>query len=619
MWSDNETARDFLNFSGVADTVAEIIVQAQGRPISIGVSGAWGVGKSSMIKLIRAALEGRVQGSAGPFVFVEFNAWLYQGYDDARAALLEVIATTLAEESARRETGLDKARELLGRVNWLRAARLTAGSALALALGLPPVGLAGEVYHLGEKVPTGKADEETLATAGKAADKAAAEAGGLVKPKPDSSPPKEIHAIRECFEQTLAEMGVKLVVLIDDLDRCLPPTTISTLEAIRLFLFLENTAFVIAADDTMIKHAVKSHFEGVDDTRVTNYFDKLIQVPIRVPPLGTQEVRAYMMLLFVENSCLPEPEIEAIRAKVCAQLAQTWRGRRVDRAFMQTTHAALPPGLVAQFDAADRLAPLMTTASQIGGNPRLIKRFLNALAIRMAISNAHGVGVDEAVLAKMLLFERCAAPAAYDELAKAVNNDDEGKPRFLAEWEDKALAGAELELTEPWDEPFIAEWLTVPPRLADIDLRGVLYVSREHAPLITPEDRLSSEGADLLAAILEHPDMAAALHERLTRLPRPETTIVMDRVLERARQVQEWGMPPILDACLAVAAADPAQGPRLAAFLRDRPAAQIKPGIVPRIADQPWAKEVMDAWYASNVAGPVKGAITQERKKHGNL
>ncbi len=44
MWPDNETARDFLNFSGVADTVAVIIVRARGRPISIGVSGAWGIG-----------------------------------------------------------------------------------------------------------------------------------------------------------------------------------------------------------------------------------------------------------------------------------------------------------------------------------------------------------------------------------------------------------------------------------------------------------------------------------------------------------------------------------------------------------------------------------------------
>jgi hypothetical protein len=31
MWPDNETDRDFLNFSGVADVVVEIIVQARGR------------------------------------------------------------------------------------------------------------------------------------------------------------------------------------------------------------------------------------------------------------------------------------------------------------------------------------------------------------------------------------------------------------------------------------------------------------------------------------------------------------------------------------------------------------------------------------------------------------
>lgn len=131
MWADNETDRDFLNFSGVADTVAEIIIQAQGRPISIGVSGAWGVGKSSMIRLIRRGLAGRVTEEPSPFVFVEFNAWLYQGYDDARAALLEVIATALADEAAARQTGIEKAQEFLARVNWFRVAKLAAGPALA--------------------------------------------------------------------------------------------------------------------------------------------------------------------------------------------------------------------------------------------------------------------------------------------------------------------------------------------------------------------------------------------------------------------------------------------------------------------------------------------------------
>jgi predicted KAP-like P-loop ATPase len=152
----------------------------------------------------------------------------------------------------------------------------------------------------------------------------------------------------------------------------------------------------------------------------------------------------------------------------------------------------------------------------------------------------------------------------------------------------------------------------------DVDLRGALYVSREHAPLITPEDRLSSEAAELLTALLQHPDMAAALKDRLLKVPRAETTVMMDRLLERARQEQEWGVPPILEAGLTLAEADPVQGARLAAFLRERPPAQVQPNIVPKIADQPWAVGVLDAWDRSAVGRPVKTAIKRHRE-NGNL
>jgi predicted KAP-like P-loop ATPase len=528
-----------------------------------------------------------------------------------------VIATALGKEAEERKTGIDKVQELLKRVDWLRTAKL-AGSAVALGFGLPPIGLVSEVFELGTKLLQGKAGHDDIAQLERRTADLGSAVTGLIRAKPDSSPPKEIQAIRHFFEEALADMEIKLVVLIDDLDRCLPPTTISTLEAIRLFLFLKNTAFVIAADDAMIKHAVRQHFDGVDESLVVSYFDKLIQVPIRVPPLGTQEVRAYLMLLFVENSTLGEDVKETVRAKVCEQLGQTWRGRRVDRAFMQTVHATLPAELVAQLDTADRLAPVMTGATQIAGNPRLIKRFLNALSIRLAISRAHGVGVDEAALVKILLFERCGDPAAYAALAKAVAEDEEGKPRLLAEWEEKANAGEALTLQAPWDTDFAREWLTIPPRLADRDLRGILYVSREHAPLITPEDRLSSAGADVLTAILQQPAMATELRDRLVSLSRPEMTIIMDRLLDRARLEQEWGIPPILDACLAVAGADPAQGRRLAGFLRERPPGQIKPSIVPKIGDQPWAAEVFDVWRTGAVGPTVKRAIGQ-RSKDGNI
>lgn len=622
MWPDNETDRDFLNFAGVADTVAEIVVQAKGRPISIGVSGAWGAGKSSMIRLIESSLVCRPKDDETDrdFVFVQFNAWLYQGYDDARAALMDVIASKLEVEAKKREKAGEKVLSLVKRVNWLRVAKLAAGSAISLAMGAPPIGLLGEVWNLGQRAFGGHVDAKLLGEAEKKVGEVAEAGKGLVKPKEEEeSPPKQIQALRDTFESALDELGITLVVLIDDLDRCLPETTISTLEAIRLFLFLRNTAFVVAADNDMIRHAVRRHFQGItDDTLVTSYFDKLIQVPIRVPPLGTQEVRAYMLLLFVENSSLEDETKERIRKAVSQQLRGTWQGKRVDRAFVESLHDKFSPELKSKFEAADRLAPLMTSATGVSGNPRLIKRFLNALSIRMAISRAHGVGVDEAVLAKLLLFERLGNPKAYAELVAAIGTSDGGTPSFLAAWEANAKAGVEHQLDAPWDGPFVGEWLSLPPALAELDLRGALYVSREHAPLISPQDRLSSEAAELLTALLEHPDMASSLKPRLVKVVRSETTIIMDRLLERAHREQQWGVPAILQACLVLTEVDPPQGPRLGAFLTGRPKTQVQPSIVPKIAGRAWASAVLDAWEEGDVSKPVKAAIKKARE-NGNL
>ena len=114
-----------------------MIVQANGQPLSMGVSGGWGVGKSSMLKLISDSLQDRGDDR---YLFVEFNAWLYQGFDDARAALMEVIARQLIAHGGKSCSGLEKARTLLSKVNWLRLAGLAAGSAMSIAAGVPPLG-----------------------------------------------------------------------------------------------------------------------------------------------------------------------------------------------------------------------------------------------------------------------------------------------------------------------------------------------------------------------------------------------------------------------------------------------------------------------------------------------
>ena len=598
MWSDNETNRDFLNFRCVADIAAETIIQAGGQPLSMGVSGGWGVGKSSMLRLISDALNERGDDR---YLFVEFNAWLYQGYDDARAALMEVIARRLIEQGEETtESALDKARDLLSRVNWLRLAGMATGSALSLAAGIPPLWLAGPALAAGKSLVTGEGDQQDINTVHQSEKAVAEEAGKLLTPGPESSPPRQIQDLRKQFEETLREMDVTLVVFIDDLDRCLPATAIATLEAIRLFLFLPQTAFIIAADDRMIRQAVRIHFRGedLDEALVTNYFDKLVQIPLRVPPLGTQEVRAYLMLLFIENSDLDEEECERLRQEVCIRLSEAWKGHRVDLRFVLDRIGDCPETLRVNLELADRLAPLMTTARQITGNPRLIKRFLNTLAIRMSIARVQHVAVDEGALAKMLLFERCANEGAYADLINSINNDEMGRPTILADWEKMARAGEDIEELPPaWNSSFTTDWLALPPTFAEMDLRSVVYVSREHMPIITSTDYLSFEASEILEALLTLEGRESSqLADQLRSLPGREITLIVERLMARARQEQEWGTPPVLWALLTVITADKEQAQPFAQFLERIPRELLQPDIVPVLYGREWASAALQGW-----------------------
>jgi predicted KAP-like P-loop ATPase len=625
MWSDNETSDDFLNFTAVAETAAQMIVEAKGQPLSIGVSGNWGVGKSSMIKLVRRSLE---EKSADKFVFIDFNAWLYQGYDDARAALLDVIASRLVEHANGNEEALDKAKKFLKRVNWVRAAGMFGGLVVTAASGgLVPPGFVGQGVSALSALWSGDRSKETLDrlvhAGGEAKDtvvKVVDKAQGLMLPEEaPPSPPQRIQELRDYFEETLESMGVTLVVFVDDLDRCLPKTAIATLEAIRLFLFLKHTAFIIAADEKMIRQAVRHHFADMqmDEDLVTNYFDKLIQVPILVPPLGTQEVRAYMMLLYIERSSLPDKAREELRKAVCKQLSEAWQGKRVDRRFIMEMIPDCKPELANQLALADRLAPLMAGAKKIAGNPRLIKRFLNTLSIRLSIAKAQNVQVDEAAMAKMLLFERYDLSVAYTKLVQAITEDDEGKPRFLKTWEASAASGGEVEDLPPeWKHPSILEWLTLDPPFADMDLRGVVHVSREHTPIITLTDRLSAEATTALSALLElRTAMNDSVTARVQAVPPHELPRVTDKLIERAKQEQEWGTPSIFFALLTVAKVDPDQANRIAAFLTELPGPQLKPQIIPHIKRETWAETVFSAWdKAEKVGKPVRSAIKLARE-----
>jgi len=89
MWNDKETDLDLLDFQHLTAGLLSIINDESLLPATIGVFGDWGSGKSSLLKMAHNELE-----KDENILCISFNGWLFEGYDDAKAALLETIIVT---------------------------------------------------------------------------------------------------------------------------------------------------------------------------------------------------------------------------------------------------------------------------------------------------------------------------------------------------------------------------------------------------------------------------------------------------------------------------------------------------------------------------------------------
>lgn len=632
MWNDAETTQDFLNFSVIAKTVAELIAESGEKPISIGVSGSWGAGKSSMVKMIGEALklkDGGKEDKEKNYVFLEFNAWLYQGYDDARAALLQAVSDKLLEESKKRS---DPTKDLTGkvkgfikRINWLQVAKMV----VPLSLGLIPGGVAvggiasliGAVTNLaqnnGEETQTAKSEAVSAAF-----DDLAPEMKELLKENASKSTPQQIEKLRAEFAELLKELNITLVILVDDLDRCLPSTAISTLEAMRLLLFVERTAFIIAADEQMIRNSVRAHFADVElsEGLVTSYFDKLIQIPLSVPHLGVTEVKIYLVMLFAELSErrgeIKNGTWEKAKADLLTLLSNAWQGgiskTKIEKVFDSDSIGKMQKYI----DMAEQLAGIMVTAEHINGNPRLIKRFLNNLIIRDKVARLNGMTIDFGCLVKMQLFERCASPAAFEFLVKKSVESQDGKLVFLQEIEAKVASGDDYETEDSnWKTPFITEWLKLEPKLGDMDIRPLLYLSRDRSLSLAAYDELSQEASEIFTALTAvDKDILNDLVTKIKEIGETEAERLLVR-LGRIGSGSQWEKKNLI-ATLHITEAYPNLGSRLVNVLDTIPAKTRKAAFVPLLLDKPWASEMLTRWKNDpNTSQPVKNAIAPKGGK----
>lgn len=621
MWNDVETTQDLLNFKVVADTAAQMIKDGNGQPVSIGVSGSWGVGKSSLVQMIGESLKSLDGGKN--YIFINFNAWLYQGYDDARMALLQKVADKIMEESESRKTCVDKAKEFIKRINWLRTAKFMAPVATGIITGGAVAGPVGSFIGAvsGLLGQSGMPSQEDLSKIKESYNQVAPDLLKLLNEKEEKSVPKEIEALRALFQELLKKLELTLIVLVDDLDRCLPNTAISTLEAMRLLLLVPQTAFIIAADEQMIRNAVRSHFGNIDlsDELVTSYFDKLIQIPLRVPRLGANEVKGYLILLLADlaqrRGQITQEEKDQGHDAIVSAIKKSWAGG-LTKKVLEDAYGDAASKLAIQIDLADQLANIMATSDHIAGNPRLIKRFLNNLIIRETVAKAQEMSVSFEELVKLQLFERCAPAAAFEYLAKQVGDSEDGKPKFLQDLEEKVAKAEELTFShESWKAPFISDWLKLSPPLSEIDLRPLLYLSRDKAISLASFDELSPDGRELLSALCEAKGLLQPLIGNIKQIGAIESDKILTRMKRRARN-QQWESAVIVQA-LHLPKAFPELATSFIAMLDEIPAGKRPAPLIPQLRNETWAKELLARWEQDDSSpAPVKKAInTAGRKK----
>jgi predicted KAP-like P-loop ATPase len=590
MWSDNESTEDLLGFQYLAGAVVSIVKNENLLPATIGVFGDWGGGKSTLIEIVRTQLTSEEERKAGTVV-LSFNGWLFEGYEGAKTALMGTILEELQEHETFKNKASGKAKKLLKslfrRVDWMKstlgvgklvAAHFAGPAAPALLIG-GAADIASVAREAAKKVE--EIDPEKVKEYIKEEDKDAE------KDEPETR--RQIQNFRKDFEELLKEAGItRLVITIDDLDRCSPDTIIPTLEAIKLFLFVPRTAFIIGADEELVRYAVRRRFPELPGDRREvgrDYLEKLIQFPIRIPALGRAEVESYMGLLFATASKDLTPEQKKlVRAKIGEASTEALTTASFNISVARELLKPLPQILEDDLGMVERVAPLLGTI--MNGNPRQCKRFLNTLLLRLEMARSKGITLKQRVLAKLMLleyfrteaFRRLAeiqfaqdgTPKELGDMEKAIRPQNDAQQIKEAELQtvsdapkkSPAKKGATPDANELSPEfalwtadPWIREWLSMEPALAGEDLRAYYFFSRDNLGLLgTAGQRLSLAARKVLDKLKSSSNAVrlAGLKE-LKESSEADANAVFEALVERAKREEDLGaqsasLKPMIDA-----------------------------------------------------------------------
>jgi hypothetical protein len=493
MWADDASKIDMLAYEPYANLICEIATSERMNPLTIGLFGNWGSGKSTLLHLIE---KNTMSQTEKKIAVVTVNAWMFEGYDDAKTALMEAILQSLQENQTFFKESTDKIKSLIKRVDWIRVGSTALKKGIPLSLSL----LAGNPLPMllgGFKSESFDSEKEI----GQHLDNISQLKNDYINPPQQENIIENVRKFREDFVNIIRESNIdNLIIMIDDLDRCNPDRIIETLEAIKLFLAVEKTTFVIAMDENIITYSIKRKYPQLDDVDIdvsTDYIEKIVQLPIRIAELAETDIKNYMLLLISEMylsddilnqliANLRERGIfvkgEIISGKEIIEIIDGIAivdGGKFKKGYNQSEFEE-------QIQIFNSIGSII--AATLKGNPRQTKRFLNTFYMRKRLAEIQRIDLNLSVLAKLMALEYIDKDLFRELFEWQFENG--GKPKQLSDIENLILNEGFNEednpqtIQEPKNSAWLGEkikrWIGVEPtNLSEVDLSQYFYLARE--------------------------------------------------------------------------------------------------------------------------------------------
>ena len=606
LWSDEPADLDLLAFDAVALTVTAAVLDDVLDPVAIGISGSWGSGKTTVLRLVEADLAERNLGPNPQTLVVRTDPWRYDPGVGAKETLIgEVLASLegeLREEAGKTGQAVELIKKLSRRVNWSKAMQVATKASLMLQIP--------SIDDLTQLIKTDSAEEGKEETRG-------------------------LEEFRTEFAQLMASDELshlgRVVVLVDDLDRCLPDTVVDTLETIRLFLAVPKMSFVIAADEQRVADALRQRFPaptsgaepngGAPEEPASLYLHKIVQTTVPLPALSRFDTEAYLVLLQLLNQ-IDKPDMQPYVDR-CAQL------RRQSGLLDDLSEAVSGRDISTEMTFASRLTPILY--EKLRGNPRRIKRFLNNLRVRQSVAGHRGIELDSDVVAKLMVLEVLLADGfttVLDWLAKGELRDQmsalekaAGRPAPVEASEDAettvegesraATSGAEVDPSVFPDD--LVRWAKLPPELKGLDLAPyfTLAASFTGRPLLDAglPERLRDIAANLLSSVrAEQKSVDDADILALTS----GDALTLAQHLGRAARDRQAAQLTAVRGLLRIARAHTRTTEAAAKLLAAIPAGDLEPATILSFlnSDMPSFKDVLLRWQSlAPAGGPAKAAL----------